>query len=228
MSESREYPEAPRVGVGAVVLKDGHVLLVRRDGGGGCGTRGGGGVRPDSAPPGPRWSRGSRRQGSGWPDSLPLRACGLCSGTGVGRSATRERRRRCPLGAHRGSWPLRDDGGTGIHGGEGGEREVVPRTEMKLTFQARSLSQAEGDVLVVGGYAEEQRLPSPVAALDRALKGLLSEVLRTEKFNGKPEQIAYVHTAGRLPAKRVLVVGLGSRKELDAERVRRAAAAAVR
>ena len=31
MSESREYPEAPRVGVGAVVLKDGHVLLVRRD-----------------------------------------------------------------------------------------------------------------------------------------------------------------------------------------------------
>ena len=99
---------------------------------------------------------------------------------------------------------------------------------MKLTFQARSLSQAEGDVLVVGGYAEEQRLPSPVAALDRALKGLLSEVLRTEKFNGKPEQIAYVHTAGRLPAKRVLVVGLGRRKELDAERVRRAAAAAVR
>src|SRR3972149_4987438 len=31
MSESGEYPEAPMVGVGAVVLKDGHVLLVRRD-----------------------------------------------------------------------------------------------------------------------------------------------------------------------------------------------------
>ena len=31
MAESREYPEVPRVGVGAVVLKDGHVLLVRRD-----------------------------------------------------------------------------------------------------------------------------------------------------------------------------------------------------
>ena len=31
MSDLREYPEAPRVGVGAVVLKDGHVLLVRRD-----------------------------------------------------------------------------------------------------------------------------------------------------------------------------------------------------
>ena len=99
---------------------------------------------------------------------------------------------------------------------------------MKLTFQARSLPQAEGDVLVVGGYAEEKRLSPPVAALDRALEGLLSEVLRTEKFAAKPEQIAYVHTAGRLPAGRVLVVGLGRRKELDAERVRRATAAAIR
>lgn len=31
MSNPREYPEVPRVGVGAVVLRDGHVLLVRRD-----------------------------------------------------------------------------------------------------------------------------------------------------------------------------------------------------
>lgn len=99
---------------------------------------------------------------------------------------------------------------------------------MKLTFQARSLLQIDGDVLVVGGYAEEKRLSPPVAALDRALKGLLSEVLRAEKFTGKPEQIAYVHTAGRLPTRRVLVVGLGKRKEVDAERLRRASAAALR
>jgi ADP-ribose pyrophosphatase YjhB (NUDIX family) len=31
MSSPREYPEVPRIGVGAVVLKDGRVLLVRRD-----------------------------------------------------------------------------------------------------------------------------------------------------------------------------------------------------
>lgn len=31
MSDTREYPEVPRVGVGVVVLRDRHVLLVRRD-----------------------------------------------------------------------------------------------------------------------------------------------------------------------------------------------------
>ena len=99
---------------------------------------------------------------------------------------------------------------------------------MKLTFHTRSLVQAEGDVLVVGGYAEEKRLSPAVAVLDRQLRGLLSEVVKSEKFEGKPEQIAYVHTAGRLPVKRLLIVGLGARKELNAERVRRAAAAALR
>ncbi len=99
---------------------------------------------------------------------------------------------------------------------------------MKLTFVPRSLLEAEGDVLIVGAYAEEKRLPPAVAALDRALKGLLSEVLRSEKFEGKPDQVTSVHTAGRLPAKRVLVVGLGKRKDLNPEVVRRASAAALR
>ena len=31
MADLREYPEAPRIGVGAVVIRDGHVLLVRRN-----------------------------------------------------------------------------------------------------------------------------------------------------------------------------------------------------
>ena len=99
---------------------------------------------------------------------------------------------------------------------------------MKLSLVARPLAEADGDVLIVGRYAEERRLPPPLAALDRKLRGMLSDVLRAEKFEGKPEQTAHFYTAGRIPAKRVLVVGLGKRAELDAERVRRAAAAALR
>jgi len=99
---------------------------------------------------------------------------------------------------------------------------------MKLSVVTRPLAEAEGDLLVVGQYAEEKRLPPALAGLDRKLGGMLADVLRSEKFEGKPEQLTHFYTAGRIPAKLVLVVGLGKRRELDAERVRRAAAAAIR
>jgi len=69
--------------------------------------------------------------------------------------------------------------------------------------------------------------------LDRALGGLLSKVLASEKFEGKPGQLSYVHTGGKIPAERVLVVGLGphrrsDRTRADAEPMRRAVSAAMR
>jgi leucyl aminopeptidase len=99
---------------------------------------------------------------------------------------------------------------------------------VKLTLVARAVADAEGDALVVGSYAEERRPGSLLAVLDRRLGGSLSEVLAAEKFEGKPEQLSFVHTSGRLPAKRVVVVGLGKRKEVGIAGIRRAAGVALR
>src|SRR5262249_24607598 len=49
-----------------------------------------------------------------------------------------------------------------------------------------------------------------------------------EKFEGKPGQLAYLYTDGRLGAARVIVVGLGGRRAGDAEPFRRATSAGVR
>jgi leucyl aminopeptidase len=104
---------------------------------------------------------------------------------------------------------------------------------MELALETRKPSDARADVLVLGRYAADGRPPAEIAAVDRALGGLLSKVLASEKFEGKPGQLSYVHTGGRIPADRVLVVGLGPHKRGDrprgdAEPVRRAVAAAVR
>jgi leucyl aminopeptidase len=104
---------------------------------------------------------------------------------------------------------------------------------MDLALETRKPSEARADVLVLGRYAAEGRPPAEFAAVDRALGGLLSKVLTSEKFEGKPGQISYVHTGGKIPAERVLVVGLGphrrsDRTRADAEPVRRAVSAAVR
>jgi len=103
---------------------------------------------------------------------------------------------------------------------------------MELALETRRPSEARADVLVLGQYGEGARPAPEITRLDRALGGLLSRVLKSEKFEGKPGQISYFHTGGTVAAERVLVTGLGPLKRgaeaRDAEPVRRATAAAVR
>jgi leucyl aminopeptidase len=103
---------------------------------------------------------------------------------------------------------------------------------MDLSVEGRKPLEARADVLVVGQHGDGARPAPEVAALDRALGGLLSRVLKSEKFEGKPGQMSYFHTNRAVPAERVIVVGLGSRKpersRADAEPIRRATASAVR
>ncbi len=99
---------------------------------------------------------------------------------------------------------------------------------MKVTVTVAPLASVEADALVVGLYAEESKLRDAVAKLDKAIGGQLGEVLTAERFQGKPAQATYVHTGGRLPARRLVVVGLGKRADVTLETVRRAASAGVR
>jgi len=64
-------------------------------------------------------------------------------------------------------------------------------------------------------------------ACDAALDGCLARLAATREFSGKVNTTRLLHTLGRLPAERLLLVGLGKRAELDDERLRQAAGNAV-
>jgi leucyl aminopeptidase len=57
-------------------------------------------------------------------------------------------------------------------------------------------------------------------AVDTALGGVLADVAKSESFEGKANQSITVHTHGRIPARRVLVLGGGARSELGNPSVR--------
>src|SRR5215831_10029179 len=61
-------------------------------------------------------------------------------------------------------------------------------------------------------------------SVDSVLDGVLSDVARSESFDGKSGQSIIVHTHGRIPAKRILVVGAGSRNEFTNPHIRDIAA----
>lgn len=91
-----------------------------------------------------------------------------------------------------------------------------------------SITEIECDAAVVNLFQGVSSPGGAAGAVDRALDGLLSRLIREEGFEGKPGQTLLVHTHGRLPAGRVVLTGLGEAGRLDLETVRRASSAALR
>jgi len=99
---------------------------------------------------------------------------------------------------------------------------------MNVSVVAESLATITADAVVVGVYADDKKLRDPAARIDQAAGGALRDVLEAEKFQGKVGHVTHLHTNGKLPSRRVVVVGLGKRADTSAEVVRRAAAAGLR
>lgn len=75
---------------------------------------------------------------------------------------------------------------------------------------------------------EDRRLEGAASRVDQALGGLLSTVIAEERFEAKPGKTLVLHTHGKLPAKRIIAVGLGPAASVTPETLRRAAGAVVR
>jgi len=80
-------------------------------------------------------------------------------------------------------------------------------------------------LVVTEGGLEKQK---PLADLDRTLGGALTDHAKSSEFTGKPEQVLELVTLGRGKAKRVLLVGVGDKRQLDEARLLAASATASR
>ena len=99
---------------------------------------------------------------------------------------------------------------------------------MRVSVDTHRPEEVRADALILGRHSGEARLSPALAAVDAKLDGGLAAMLQGERFEGKAGQLAYLYASGRLPAARVIVVGLGPKRGADAEAVRRAASAGVR
>jgi leucyl aminopeptidase len=86
--------------------------------------------------------------------------------------------------------------------------------------QTAGVTEADSDAVVVTAF--EDSLSPAAQEVDKALDGLLTEMRDGKELSGKFAERTMVHTLGRLPAKRVMVVGLGKPKQLDTFRLHNA------
>ncbi|OZG72508.1 leucyl aminopeptidase [Hahella sp. CCB-MM4] len=81
------------------------------------------------------------------------------------------------------------------------------------------------DCLILG-IPEGKTLPKSLAALDASLDGMLKGLFSAGDISSKVGDTSWVHTPDK-PAKRLLFVGVGKSKELDAAKLRKAIQAAM-
>ncbi|TAL19498.1 hypothetical protein EPN90_03325, partial [Patescibacteria group bacterium] len=99
---------------------------------------------------------------------------------------------------------------------------------MQVKVEKNDLVKVKADLLVVNLFAGVRKPGGATGAVDRALGGYLAKEIAETGFSGKEGETLLLPTQGKIPAKRVLVIGLGEPKNFSQERVRRVAALAVK
>lgn len=98
---------------------------------------------------------------------------------------------------------------------------------MKLNVIQGNILENAADTLIVNLFEGVTAPAGATGALNRILNGAVSELIVNGDLRGKLGEVAVIYPHGTIPAKRVLIVGLGMQDELSLEKVRGASASAI-
>jgi len=82
----------------------------------------------------------------------------------------------------------------------------------------------KADAIIVNYFEGTERLGGDIATIDKALGGVISQLISRGEIKGKLNEVNVIHTLGKLPAARVVVTGLGKKQGLSQDKIRGAVA----
>ncbi|HEV8596114.1 MAG TPA: leucyl aminopeptidase [Candidatus Dormibacteraeota bacterium] len=92
---------------------------------------------------------------------------------------------------------------------------------MKITLVSASPAELNVDALAVP-VVTGQKLGAGALELDRAMGGVLSEMIANAEFRGRVHEVLPIPAQRRIAARRVILYGLGALHDLDGQRLRSA------
>ncbi|MER3545411.1 MAG: leucyl aminopeptidase [Chloroflexota bacterium] len=99
---------------------------------------------------------------------------------------------------------------------------------MDINVIHEAIQEQDTDLIVVNLFEGVTQPGGATGAVDRALGGAVGDLIAGGDFKGKLDETAVLYPRGAIPARRVLIVGLGKAEEFTLDRVRRASATAAR
>jgi leucyl aminopeptidase len=99
---------------------------------------------------------------------------------------------------------------------------------MQVTVQVGQTETTSAEVLVLTHCEGDGLAKQDAALLDQALGGSLRKLVQSKEFEGKANEVLLYHTQGKVPAKRLLLVGMGKKNEVTLEAIRQAMGSAAK
>ncbi len=100
--------------------------------------------------------------------------------------------------------------------------------ELVIDVKSADISDIDTPTLVVNLFRGVKKPVGATGAVDKALGGLITQLIKDGEIKGGAGETTLIHTLGKIKPSRVLVVGLGPQDEFDGQVVRRISAEAVR
>ena len=91
---------------------------------------------------------------------------------------------------------------------------------MEIKVAAGDITRIEAGAIVVNFFEGMERPEGDTSNVDKALDGVISQLISQGEIKGKLNQITVIHSLGKLPSARVVVAGLGKQQEVSLDRVR--------
>lgn len=98
---------------------------------------------------------------------------------------------------------------------------------LTLKVLLQDIKKLETEALIVGFFEDVRPLKNIAGELDWLLCGSLSDLIIRHKLRGTVGDVGLLTSRGKVPAGKIFMVGLGSRKEATVQSIRKAAGAAV-
>ena len=92
---------------------------------------------------------------------------------------------------------------------------------MKISLVSAGAAELNVDALAIP-VATGQQLADSAAQLDRAMGGVLAEMVVNAEFRGRIHEVLPIPAQGKIGPRRVILYGLGAVHDLDGQRVRSA------
>ena len=99
---------------------------------------------------------------------------------------------------------------------------------MEIKAIAGEIEKYKADAIIVSHFEGDEKPSGITAAVDAALNGGITQLIGQGEIKGKLNEVTLIHTLGKLPAGRIVVLGLGKRAALTTDKIRHASAVMLR